>query len=114
MRDRSVRVVVDDFGVGAPSLGRVSQIGPHALKIDGSFVRDLAGKGGRICRAIVELSHELDMVTIAEFVEDESTARALLAMHCDALQGYGVSKPLPATDMLEWLRAACGGPAPGC
>lgn len=112
LASRGVRLAVDDFGVGASSLGRVSQIAPHALKIDGSFVRDLEGKGGRICRAIVELSRELGMLTVAEYVERDEQAATLLQMGCNALQGYGISAPLPGDEMLEWLRSRVARPRP--
>lgn len=110
LRLRGLQLVVDDFGVGASSLGRLVQVRPVAVKIDGSFVRELHGDGGRICRAIVELARELGMVSVAEFVETEAHAATLLAMGCDALQGYGVSPPLAPAAMIDWLdaRAARG------
>jgi len=103
LRERGLKLVVDDFGVGASSLGRLAQVRPSAVKIDGSFVLDIHGDGGRICRAIVELARELGMASVAEYVEGPEHTRALRAMGCDALQGFGISRPLPAPELLKWL-----------
>jgi diguanylate cyclase (GGDEF)-like protein len=112
LRERGLQLVVDDFGVGASSLGRLAQVQPGAVKIDGSFVRDIHGDGGRICRAIIELARELGMASVAEYVERDEHTRALVDMGCDALQGYGISPPLAQAQMLEWLdQAPRGNPA---
>ena len=103
VRGLGLQLVVDDFGVGASSLGRLVQVRPIAVKIDGSFVLDIHGDGGRICRAIVELARELGMASVAEYVETDVHATLLAGMHCDALQGFGISPPLPAASMQRWL-----------
>ena len=103
LRAFGIHLIIDDFGVGASSLGRLAAIHPEAIKIDGSFVRDVHGDGGRICRAIVELARELGLATVAEYVEREDQAVALAAMGCTALQGYGVGQPMPAEALAPWL-----------
>lgn len=103
LRRLGLQLVVDDFGVGASSLGRLAQVRPVAVKIDGSFVRDMDGNGGRVCRAIVELARELGMASVAEYVETDAHAQALLEMRCDALQGYGVAAAMRPADAARWL-----------
>ena len=100
-----IRVELDDFGVGYSSLGRLSQLDPFGIKLDGSFVRGWRNPGGdRICRAIVGMAKQLDIPVTAEFVEDARDAQFLREIGCHALQGYGVSPPLPLDRLLAWLR----------
>ena len=68
------------------------------LKIDQSFIRNLKTetKGAAIVSAIISMSHSLGMSVIAEGVEDAEHMRILLPMHCDQVQGYYISRPLPA------------------
>jgi EAL domain-containing protein (putative c-di-GMP-specific phosphodiesterase class I) len=106
LRARGVQLAVDDFGVGASSLARLGALRPEVIKIDGSFVQDLQGDGGRICRVIIELARELGLSCVAEYVETETQALALAAMGCHALQGYGPGAPMPAAALDEWLERA--------
>ncbi len=117
LRARGVELAVDDFGIGASSLGRLVQLRPSSVKIDGSFVRDIDGDGGSICAAIVKLSRQLGMDTVAEFVESPAQAAALAAMGCDAVQGYGVCPPLEYSALVDWIadrgsRHCSGEPSP--
>ncbi len=110
LRACGLQLAVDDFGVGASSLGRLAQVRPAAVKIDGSFVADIDGDGGRICHAIIGLSRKLGMLSVAEHVESRVQHEALLAMGCDALQGYAISPPLPAEQALRWLSGDAAAP----
>ncbi|OLN23158.1 hypothetical protein BTO30_04085 [Domibacillus antri] len=76
------------------------------LKIDQSFVRDMAdeGKGRDIVSTIVTLAHNLDLITIAEGTETAQQLTCLEKQGCDVAQGYYFSKPLPAEECLEWVR----------
>lgn len=103
LRGGGMALLVDEFGMGASSLARLARIRPEAVKIDGSFVRDIDGDGGRVCRAIVALARELGVQSFAEYVERDDHAQALTAMGCDALQGRAVSPPLPSDALLAWL-----------
>ena len=96
---------LDDFGSGLSSFGYLKELSVEFLKIDGNFVKNMANDA--TCRAIVsafnQLSHELGMKTIAEFVEDETTEDLLRELGIDYAQGYGVGAPQHATQWVEFL-----------
>jgi diguanylate cyclase (GGDEF)-like protein len=96
---------LDDFGSGMSSFGYLKELQVDFLKIDGSFVKDM--NNDPTCRAIVsafnQLSHELGMETVAEFVEDSETELMLREIGVDFVQGYGVGKPLPASEWVDFL-----------
>jgi len=92
---------IDDFGTGYSSLAALKSFPISRLKIDKSFVRDLAHSSDdqAIARAIISLSHQLQMRVIAEGVETEQQ-RAFLAQYgCDEMQGYLFSKPVPPDEI---------------
>ena len=97
-------VVIDDFGVGYSSLARLSGLSFDALKIDRALVTNMDRPHSEaIFRAIVELAHGLGLPVIAEGVEDEHTRQELMGLGCDALQGFHLSPPLPASEIETWL-----------
>jgi EAL domain-containing protein (putative c-di-GMP-specific phosphodiesterase class I) len=97
-------IAIDDFGTGYSSLSRLHELPLDTLKVDQSFVMRMASDGdSAVVRSVIELAHALKMDVIAEGVEDEATARWLCEMGAECLQGYYVSKPLPAADLVEWL-----------
>jgi diguanylate cyclase (GGDEF)-like protein len=100
-----VRLSIDDFGTGYSSLAYLQQLEVHKLKIDISFVRDMASNSGNasIVKAIIALGHSLGLEVIAEGVEDQGQARYLRSLQCDVMQGYLVSQPLPAAQMTQFL-----------
>ncbi|MEX8519733.1 MAG: EAL domain-containing protein [Leptothrix sp. (in: b-proteobacteria)] len=102
-----VRLSIDDFGTGYSSLAYLQQIEVHKLKIDLSFVRDMTSNSGNasIVKAIIALGHSLGLEIIAEGVESQGQARYLRALQCDVMQGYLVSRPLPAEEMTRFLAA---------
>lgn len=92
-----VRLAVDDFGTGYSSLAYLQRFPIDLLKIDGSFVDDtLAQPGWSLAEAIVQISHALGMVAIAEGVETQAQADALAAFGCNLAQGYHYSRPVAA------------------
>ena len=103
-----VRVSIDDFGVGYSSLSYLRRLPIDTLKIDRSFVNDIAepphGDGGILAQAIISLAHSLNLRVVAEGVETEAQFRFLRAQHCDHVQGYYFGKPLPADDYSMTLR----------
>ena len=100
-----VRVSIDDFGQGQTSLGYLSTLPLHELKIDKSFVTDLPHNPSHaaIVRSIVELGHNLGLQVVAEGVETQENVDALWSVGCDVAQGYLLSRPMPADQLPDWL-----------
>ncbi len=106
LRALGVRLSLDDFGTGHSALSYLLRLPFDSLKIDRSFVRDLEQDGGarRIVQAIVALAHALDLSVVAEGVETDAQLRALELLLPERLQGYLLSKPLPAAEAGALLR----------
>ncbi|WP_295441016.1 GGDEF domain-containing response regulator [uncultured Thiodictyon sp.] len=102
-----VRLSIDDFGTGYSSLAYLQQLQAHQLKIDISFVRDVTSNQGNaaIVKGIIAMGHSLGLQVIAEGIETQDQAQCLRELHCDAMQGYLISRPLPALAMTDFLRA---------
>jgi diguanylate cyclase len=100
-----VPISVDDFGRGQTSLGYLSQLPLHELKIDRSFVTDLLSDEAHsaIVRSVIDLSHNLGYVVVAEGVEDAATGRRLTEWGCDSIQGYGLARPMPGHAVIAWV-----------
>ena len=101
-----VRLSIDDFGTGYSSLNYLKQFPIDQLKIDKSFVHDLVvGKDdAAITLAIIAMAHSMSLTVIAEGVESEAQGAFLRANHCDEIQGYHLSRPLPADEIPALLR----------
>ncbi|GAB4072705.1 hypothetical protein GCM10028812_51450 [Ancylobacter sonchi] len=107
LRSLGVSLSVDDFGTGYSSLNYIRNFPLQRLKIDSSFVRDLA-HGPRalaIVRTIIDLGHILNLQVVAEGVEEEAHLTVLRAEGCDEVQGYYFSRPIPPDAFVEWLLA---------
>lgn len=107
LADMGVSLAIDDFGTGHSSLSYLSNFSPRTLKIDRSFLSE-AGDGSdniAIARAIIALGHGMGMYVVAEGVETEAQVDFLRGYGCDQMQGYLLSKPLPADQLEQWLRA---------
>ena len=99
-----VRLAIDDFGTGFSSLVNLRDLPVDRLKIDRSFVQDLHhSRGASIVGPIIELAHNLDIVAVAEGVEDVHTLGQLRELGCDYAQGYAIAAPMPAGELTEWL-----------
>lgn len=103
---RGIAMSIDDFGTGYSSLAYLKSFKAAQLKIDQTFVRDLAHNADTraIVAAIVRLSRDLAIQTIAEGVETEVQLTLLAQLGCDAVQGYYLSRPIPAAELLTLLR----------
>jgi diguanylate cyclase (GGDEF)-like protein/PAS domain S-box-containing protein len=102
IRGMGVRVAIDDFGTGYSSLSYLSKLPVDTLKIDRSFVIDMASapEGRELVSTIINLGHSLKLKVVAEGVETEEQAHLLRKLNCDEMQGYLFSKPLPG-EMFE-------------
>ena len=105
LRAAGLHFSIDDFGTGYSSLSQLRSLPLHELKIDKSFVLHLTENAGdvTIVRSTIDLAHNLGLVVCAEGVESEQAAAMLLEMRCDIAQGFGISRPVPASAFIEWL-----------
>jgi EAL domain-containing protein (putative c-di-GMP-specific phosphodiesterase class I) len=108
LRAIGVRLSVDDFGTGYSSLSYLKRLPLNALKIDGSFVRDITASGGPdggiLPKAIISLGHSLHLKVVGEGVENEAQREFLKAHGCDEMQGYLFSRPVPPDECEKFLR----------
>jgi EAL domain-containing protein (putative c-di-GMP-specific phosphodiesterase class I) len=100
-----VKLAIDDFGTGYSSLDYLKRLPVDELKIDRSFVIDMATSknDAAIVRSTVDLAHNLGLNVVAEGVENQTSLDLLKEMNCDTMQGYFTSKPLPANEISEYL-----------
>lgn len=105
LRALGVRIAFDDFGTGFASLSSLQRYPLTTLKIDRSFVQDLASKPSdvAIIRALVSMSTELGLDTIAEGIETAEQAATIRALGCNNGQGYLYARPMPASQLPGFL-----------
>ena len=96
-----ITLSIDDFGTGHSSLAYLHRLPVQRLKIDRSFVTDLLVDTSRatIVRSTIDLARSLNLHVLAEGVEDDRTLLALQEMRCDAAQGFGLGRPVPADQL---------------
>jgi EAL domain-containing protein (putative c-di-GMP-specific phosphodiesterase class I) len=106
LKETAVRFSIDDFGTGYSSLSYLKRFPFDTLKIDRSFVSDLAEDtdDAAIASAIVAMAHRLGLSVTAEGVETRDQLRFLQRQGCDAVQGYFFSEPIPCADFAALLR----------
>ena len=100
-----LQLSIDDFGTGYSSLAYLKRLPVREIKIDKSFVRDMARdeNDAVIVKSTIDLGHNLGLKVVAEGVESEKIYGTLAAMGCDYAQGYFLSKPLSTQKMTVWL-----------
>jgi EAL domain-containing protein (putative c-di-GMP-specific phosphodiesterase class I) len=105
LRDVGVTIAIDDFGTGFSSLSYLKDFPADHLKIDRAFVQNLpfSKNEANIARHIIELAHSLGLKVIAEGVERNDQMEFLKTLGCDEIQGYLISAPLPAEEVLELI-----------
>lgn len=106
LHDMGVHISLDDFGTGYSSLGYLKKFPLDTIKIDQSFVRELPTDANdlAIVRAVIALGHGLDLSVVAEGVETREQMELLRSLHCEDMQGYLFSKPLPALSATQFLQ----------
>ena len=103
-----VRLSIDDFGTGLSSLSYLKRLPVNELKIDKSFVADMAEDENNavLVRSIIDLSHNIGRLVVAEGVEDHEVLLLLEMLGCDAVQGHYISHPCNAADIETWLESS--------
>lgn len=106
IRRLGVKLLVDDFGTGYSSLSKLQEMDFDSLKVDKSFTAKLrkTKEGQALFTAIITMAHSLGMRVVAEGVENAEQLDTLRSLHCDEIQGFYVSKPLPASETLPAFR----------
>jgi diguanylate cyclase (GGDEF)-like protein len=108
LRNLGVRLALDDFGTGYSSLSYLRSFPFDKVKIDGSFLADLAGDGGTIIRAVLGLCRHLDLDMLVEGVETEEQLDWLRREGCAEVQGHLFSPPRPVTGVMEIIVEVAG------
>lgn len=104
LRQLGIHVSIDDFGTGYSSLKSLSFLPVTKLKIDKMFMDESKRHNRTIVRSIIRLSHSLNLKVIAEGVETYEQLSFLKEENCDQIQGFYLSKPVPAPKLLKFLR----------
>jgi diguanylate cyclase (GGDEF)-like protein/PAS domain S-box-containing protein len=109
LKQMGVNLAIDDFGTGYSSLSYLRQFPVSKLKIDRSFIKDVASNSdaAAITSAIIEMARALNLEVIAEGVETEAQMSFLEARRCDQIQGFYFSKPLTPDKIQETVRLTC-------
>jgi diguanylate cyclase (GGDEF)-like protein len=105
LTEYGVTIAIDDFGTGYSSLSYLKQLPIHTLKIDQSFIMDVAfdKQDIAIVRSIIDLGHNLGCKVVAEGVEHSMAWNMLNNLGCDSAQGFHISQPLPEGHFSCWL-----------
>ena len=105
LKDKGIRVLMDDFGVGFSNIGNLRKIPFDAIKIDKSFIDDIVSdlKSRAIVKFLIELCLANDLEVIAEGVDDKDQVEVLKKLHCNTIQGFFYSQPLPQKEYEKFL-----------
>lgn len=106
LRDQGISIAIDDFGTGYSSFSYLKKFPSHCLKIDKSFVDDIAVDASNIeiIRAIIAVAHNMGMRVVAEGVETLEQLELLNKNGCNEIQGYYISPPLSAEDIYDFMK----------
>jgi EAL domain-containing protein (putative c-di-GMP-specific phosphodiesterase class I) len=111
LTDLGIGISLDDFGTGYSSLTHLKSLPVCELKLDRSFVAQMRtdATDAAIVSATIELARKLGIRVVAEGVEDEATWKALDALGCERIQGYLLSRPVPAFEVEQLMKSTTAG-----
>jgi EAL domain-containing protein (putative c-di-GMP-specific phosphodiesterase class I) len=106
IHDIGIKIALDDFGTGYSSLNHLRHFPIDEVKIDRSFISSMISNKDdyALVKAIIDLSHDLNIAVVAEGVETLQEVHLLNKLNCDRLQGYHFSKPIPAQQVISSLK----------
>ncbi len=106
LKDMGIRIAIDDFGIGYSSLATLKRFPLDTIKIDRSFIRDVASvaEDKELTEAIIAMGRTLSLTVVAQGVETKEQADFLRQNACDEFQGFYLNRPLPADQITELLR----------
>lgn len=112
LKDMGVRIAIDDFGTGYSSLSTLKEFPIDTVKIDGSFIHDIARsmEDRSLAQAVIAVGKSLGLTVIAEGVETADQADFLRSQACNEFQGFYINKPLPADEFAQLVREQRLGP----
>jgi len=105
LNELGIRISIDDFGTGYSSLQYLRSLPVHELKIDRSFIKSLNvdKKDRSIVQTVIDFAHNLDIMVVAEGVEDKETYEQLKVMGCDNVQGFYISRSVSGSNVIDWI-----------
>ncbi|SEL17707.1 response regulator receiver modulated diguanylate cyclase/phosphodiesterase [Colwellia chukchiensis] len=104
LKKQGISIALDDFGTGYSSLSYLQKLPLDRLKVDRSFVSDIAKKGGSIIAdTIINLGQQMNLKVIAEGIENSEQEQQLKVLGCDEVQGFYYAKPMPVDDFFAFL-----------
>jgi len=105
LKNMGFKISIDDFGTGYSSLSYLNRFPLNYLKIDSSFIQRITSLKDKqaIVDSIILMAHRLHLKVVAEGVETKDQVKLLKEMDCDIIQGYYYSKPIPSTELLDFL-----------
>jgi diguanylate cyclase (GGDEF)-like protein len=106
LRDHGVQISIDDYGTGFSSLTYLRNLPVQELKIDRALIGNVASddRSRMIVASTIQLAHALEMRIVAEGVENAADLASLVAMGIDSVQGYHLARPMPASQVVGWVR----------
>lgn len=106
LKQMGFKLSIDDFGTGYSSLSYLVRFPLDILKIDRSFIQHICSLDDKqaVVDAIIQMAHRLKMKVVAEGVESAQQVELLKEMGCDYIQGYYYSKPLPITELIDFIQ----------
>jgi diguanylate cyclase (GGDEF)-like protein len=114
LRDHGVRIAIDDFGTGYSSFLTLRDLRADRLKIDQQFTSNMISSSADelIVSKVIEIAHALGLDVVAEGVESDDVWRRLGELGCDLAQGFAIARPMPVSDLREWIAKSASGILP--